>query len=76
MAAHAAAAPDQNMAAQKPTLFIVRHGERVDETSHKAAWKAQTPANRRFEPPLTAQGATQARTAACLLYTSPSPRDS
>ena len=47
MAAHA-------QAAQKPTLFIVRHGERVDETSHKAAWKAQTPANRRFDPPLTA----------------------
>jgi len=67
MAAHAAAAPDQNMAAQKPTLFIVRHGERVDETSHKAAWKAQTPANRRFDPPLTEQGATQARTAAEFL---------
>ena len=67
MAAHAAAAPDQNMAAQKPTLFIVRHGERVDETQHKAAWKAQTPANRRFDPPLTEQGATQARTAAEFL---------
>ena len=48
-------------------LWIVRHGERVDETAGAAAWKLATPRCRHFDPPLTAAGAEQSRVAAEFL---------
>lgn len=58
-----------SMAAPPETsqLWIVRHGERVDETVNAAAWKAETPRCRHFDPPLTVDGERQARAAAAVL---------
>ena len=66
---HQTTAGHETTAEQRPTLFIVRHGERIDETSNKAVWRAQTPRNRLFDPPLTETGAGQARAAAEFLRT-------
>lgn len=41
-------------------LWLVRHGERIDETDHARKWWSETPADRRFDPPLTKQGGQQA----------------
>lgn len=50
-----------------PQLWIVRHGERVDETASGPVWKAATPRCRHFDPPLTVDGEAQARAAAAAL---------
>jgi len=51
---------------------MVRHGERVDETSESMAWMEQTPRSRLFDPPLTRAGEGQAATAAETLRAHPS----
>jgi broad specificity phosphatase PhoE len=48
-------------------LWVVRHGERVDETEAYAQWRAATPSHRRFDPELTATGQAQARDAGDFL---------
>mmetsp|Transcript_68 Transcript_68/g.136 ORF Transcript_68/g.136 Transcript_68/m.136 type:complete len:272 (-) Transcript_68:892-1707(-) len=51
----------------RPTLWMVRHGERIDETSAAMQWLASTPQSRMFDPPLTEAGAEQAAAAAKTL---------
>ncbi|KAJ1457562.1 histidine phosphatase superfamily [Pelagophyceae sp. CCMP2097] len=48
-------------------FWMLRHGERIDETDAGQAWKEATPRERRFDPPLTANGKQQARSAAGVL---------
>ena len=43
-------------------FIIVRHGERLDETD-RGAWRAMKTTTNQHDPPLTKQGATQARQA-------------
>ena len=44
-------------------LYILRHGERIDETAAKRTWRSETRRSRQFDPPLTCRGAEQARLA-------------
>ena len=48
-------------------VWIVRHGERIDETDQARAWYNATEKDRRFDPPLTDAGRAQARKASCTL---------
>lgn len=45
-------------------VWLVRHGERIDETTAYSEWKASCPPSRRFDPSLTDTGKMQAREAA------------
>jgi len=45
-------------------LWLLRHGERVDETADWVSWAEETPSFRHFDPPLTQAGEAQARDAA------------
>eukprot|EP00959_Pyramimonas_sp_CCMP1952_P345164 7228558-Pyramimonas_sp.AAC.2 len=45
------------------SMWVVRHGERIDETAKAAEWLSQTPKSRRFDPPLTEEGGRQATAA-------------
>ena len=54
-----AAAPGSH---QSSEVFVVRHGERVHETSERTAFFA-TCGDRWYDPPLTAKGVAQARQA-------------
>lgn len=49
------------------TVYMVRHGERIDETKAGALWRKQNKA-RWFDPPLTLEGQKQANHAARGLY--------
>jgi len=59
-AAAAAEATDAEVA-----VFLVRHGQRIDETPAGVAWRRQT--DRWFDPPLTDEGREQAASAAAQL---------
>jgi len=52
-------------------MFMVRHGERVDETPGAIEWAEATPTSRHFDPPLTDAGAEQAAQAAETLLAHP-----
>ena len=56
-----ATAPDD---ASLVDVYILRHGERVDETSMAEEFWTTTKRSRHFDPPLTEKGEEQARTAA------------
>jgi hypothetical protein len=49
-------------------LWVVRHGERIDETALAADWARSTPKSRRFDPPLTKEGGRQAVEAGKTLF--------
>jgi len=49
------------------SLWIVRHGERVDETPDAFKWRAATPKSRQFDPPLTEAGRSQSQEAVAVL---------
>ena len=48
-------------------VWVLRHGERIDETPDGRAWYYKTDKARRFDPPLTEAGRSQARQAAATL---------
>lgn len=48
-------------------LWVVRHGERIDETTEGNAWYHATDQSRRFDPFLTEAGKCQARAAGATL---------
>jgi hypothetical protein len=54
------------LAHNKASVFVVRHGERIDETHLGAQWMAAN-RDRWFDPPLTAPGRAQASQAAAGL---------
>ncbi|KAJ8604002.1 hypothetical protein CTAYLR_003340 [Chrysophaeum taylorii] len=56
--------------AEKVEVWIVRHGERIDETPLYRSWVSTVPKTRRFDPPLTAEGLNQASAAASVLRVS------
>ena len=45
-------------------VWLVRHGQRADESAEKKLFYAQTPRERWFDPPLTERGGFQAAAAA------------
>jgi hypothetical protein len=49
------------------TVIVVRHGERIDETSQAAEWYSRVTEERESDPELTARGHEQARAAGPML---------
>jgi len=60
-----AADPEADAAGAGVAVFLVRHGQRIDETPAGVAWRRQT--DRWFDPPLTDEGREQAASAAAQL---------